>query len=120
MGSARMLEMKGPDAAVSSEEADAEEKETQLRKDNKKTKRFLNCVAAVATLFVGLIAFGSFAEFASTQMYFDNASDTNFGFLLQEGQPYTGPVFIGEFGSDTDSEYFQQGISYFASREIDW
>jgi len=116
--SARMLEMKGPD--LSSEEVEGEDKQAQLWNQNIQTKRFLNCVAAAGTLFVGLIAFGSFAEFASTQMYFDYASDHNFGFVLQEGQPYTAPVFIGEFGSDTDSEYFQQGISYFASRELDW
>jgi len=84
------------------------------------THWFVNVVAALIIVFVAVAIIGIASAYFSTQHYFDSMNDSNFGFLLKEGEDYTAPVFVGEFGTGKDSEYFQQVISYLASRDLDW
>jgi hypothetical protein len=84
------------------------------------THSFANVVAASVSLFVAVALIGVSSAYFSTQQYFDDLHDHNFGFLLKEHEAYTAPVFIGEFGTSEDSEYFQHVVSYMASRDLDW
>lgn len=46
--------------------------------------------------------------------------DWKWGFALQEGYPYTAPVWMGEFGGDTRGRYWKHLISYLSVRDVDF
>jgi hypothetical protein len=56
----------------------------------------------------------------STDEYWESQYDKMFGFIIQENQPYTAPVFVGEFGTGLDSDWFQKAVRYLGKRDLDW
>merc|ERR1712178_437221 len=42
------------------------------------------------------------------------------GFLLEEGQPYTAPVWVGEFGYGNEGVYWANFVKYLSDRDVDW
>eukprot|EP00929_Paragymnodinium_shiwhaense_P048907 TRINITY_DN24686_c0_g1_i2.p1 TRINITY_DN24686_c0_g1~~TRINITY_DN24686_c0_g1_i2.p1 ORF type:complete len:417 (+),score=85.03 TRINITY_DN24686_c0_g1_i2:104-1354(+) len=46
--------------------------------------------------------------------------DWMYGFVLEEGQPYTAPVWLGEFGYANQGVYWQQLIRYLSDRDMDF
>eukprot|EP00419_Tripos_fusus_P012123 CAMPEP_0172664836 /NCGR_PEP_ID=MMETSP1074-20121228/6862_1 /TAXON_ID=2916 /ORGANISM="Ceratium fusus, Strain PA161109" /LENGTH=597 /DNA_ID=CAMNT_0013481059 /DNA_START=214 /DNA_END=2004 /DNA_ORIENTATION=+ len=56
----------------------------------------------------------------STRWWFLTQMGIRWGYLLEEGKPYTAPVWIGEFGADHDSAFVRDSVSYFAEQEVNW
>lgn len=47
--------------------------------------------------------------------------DKNIGFIIQEGQKYTAPLWLGEFGTSDNSNYWKYLIQYLGERpQISW
>ena len=47
--------------------------------------------------------------------------DKNIGFIIQEGQKYTAPLWLGEFGTADNSNYWKYLIQYLGERpQISW
>eukprot|EP00928_Gymnodinium_smaydae_P060844 TRINITY_DN4468_c0_g1_i1.p1 TRINITY_DN4468_c0_g1~~TRINITY_DN4468_c0_g1_i1.p1 ORF type:complete len:753 (+),score=169.94 TRINITY_DN4468_c0_g1_i1:330-2261(+) len=46
--------------------------------------------------------------------------DAYFGFILEEGQDYTAPVWMGEFGYANEGIYWQHFLHYLADNDVDF
>lgn len=46
--------------------------------------------------------------------------DSTFGFALEHGQPWTAPVWLGEFGALSPGNYWNNLLRYVGTRDIDW
>lgn len=46
--------------------------------------------------------------------------DRKWAFVLQEGYPYTAPVWMGEFGTGTRGSYWVSVVQYLSQRDLDW
>jgi len=46
--------------------------------------------------------------------------DRHWGFVLEEGQPYTAPVVLGEFGTSRSDDFWRALVRYVAERDLDF
>merc|ERR1719145_155195 len=46
--------------------------------------------------------------------------DEWWGFILEEGQPYTAPVWMGEFGYANQGVYWRNFVRYLSDRDVDF
>lgn len=67
------------------------------------------------------------SAYVSNYTAFSAYLDKNMGYLLEEGKPYTGPVWMGEFGwnqisvNDTQEETYKTLlIEYMTNNDMDW
>lgn len=46
--------------------------------------------------------------------------DQQWGYLVTENQSYTAPLWLGEFGTDSSSDWWQWILQYIRERDLDW
>jgi len=46
--------------------------------------------------------------------------DQKFGFILEQGTNYTAPLWLGEFGENTQSKWWNATIQYLSETNINW
>jgi len=79
-----------------------------------------NCFIFVLAMFgVSTYIVGMTYAF-KTDGWFSLHHDHYWGFLLEEGHNYTGPVFVTEFGAQAYGNYWIQLLNYMGQRDIDW
>jgi len=74
----------------------------------------------VLLLLVALILLQFFAHVWTTYWWFERHLDAMWGFALDHGRAYTAPVWMGEFGAGTPSEYWNHMVRYLSTRDVDW
>eukprot|EP00928_Gymnodinium_smaydae_P083649 TRINITY_DN6689_c0_g1_i1.p1 TRINITY_DN6689_c0_g1~~TRINITY_DN6689_c0_g1_i1.p1 ORF type:complete len:781 (+),score=153.62 TRINITY_DN6689_c0_g1_i1:78-2345(+) len=75
----------------------------------------LSLVLTLAAIYGGVKS-----HIFASDWYLASEYDRLWGFVLQDNQPYTGPVFVSEFGSGVDSEWFQRTVRYLGQKDLDW
>jgi len=51
---------------------------------------------------------------------FKKQMDERYGYILEEGQDYTAPLWFGEFGTDISDNYWKFLIKYLDETQIHW
>lgn len=75
----------------------------------------------VGTIFLMvLIVLYVFANIFPTYWWMERHLDGLWGFALEEGFPYTAPVWMGEFGTEVRGEYWLNFMRYLAIRDVDF
>jgi hypothetical protein len=74
---------------------------------------FLICWMLVFLVFVWAHIFPSYWWL---QRHFDSV----WGFALEHGQPWTAPIWMGEFGALSPGNYWNDLLQYMSLRDIDW
>jgi hypothetical protein len=67
-----------------------------------------------------LIWFWLMAFILPTYWWMERHLDGLFGFALIEDQPYTAPLWMGEFGGAYRTPYWLNFVRYLSQRDIDW
>eukprot|EP00928_Gymnodinium_smaydae_P032547 TRINITY_DN23543_c0_g2_i1.p1 TRINITY_DN23543_c0_g2~~TRINITY_DN23543_c0_g2_i1.p1 ORF type:complete len:804 (-),score=117.86 TRINITY_DN23543_c0_g2_i1:144-2555(-) len=80
----------------------------------------MQCCCLSAVLCAVFIALAAAATAADSYYYLQSVFDQKWGFALQEGYPYTAPVWMGEFGQDTRGRYWKHLLSYMSKRDLDF
>jgi endoglucanase len=62
----------------------------------------------------------SWSQTASSYYQFESMMNQKWGYLISENKPYTAPVWVGEFGENTDSEWWGWMIRYLWEKDMDW
>lgn len=62
----------------------------------------------------------SWSQSASSYNSFKSILGSNWGFLITQGQIYTAPVWIGEFGTDTDAAWWSWITQYISEGDLSW
>jgi len=77
---------------------------------------FFVCIFLLGTCAAGLV-FGSVVD---TYSFNERWIDKQWGFALQEGEAYTAPVWMGEFGYLNHGPFWLTFMRYLASRDVDF
>eukprot|EP00927_Polykrikos_kofoidii_P004485 TRINITY_DN11773_c0_g2_i1.p1 TRINITY_DN11773_c0_g2~~TRINITY_DN11773_c0_g2_i1.p1 ORF type:complete len:656 (-),score=79.85 TRINITY_DN11773_c0_g2_i1:263-2230(-) len=80
----------------------------------------LQCCAASSILTVVFVVGSLAAAYGDSYAYLQWVYDWKWGFALQEGYPYTAPVWMGEFGVDTRGRYWMHLLKYLSNRDVDF
>jgi len=78
----------------------------------------LCCGSGLLTIVVAAICL--YAHLADSYFYLQITFDHKWAFALDEGHPYTAPVWLGEFGQATRGRYWKHLMSYMATRDLDF
>jgi endoglucanase len=62
----------------------------------------------------------SWSQSASSYTELKTILDENWGNLVTENKPYTAPVWVGEFGENTASQWWGWFTQYLRERDLDW
>lgn len=62
----------------------------------------------------------SWSQYARSYAQLSSILDSNWGNLIIENQTFTAPVWVGEFGENTDSEWWNWFMQYLSDRDLDW
>lgn len=62
----------------------------------------------------------SWSQSATSYTQLAKILDEQWGYLLTENQTYTAPVWLGEFGTDSSSDWWQWMLQYIRERDLDW
>merc|ERR1719401_1502579 len=79
-------------------------------------QRFACWVTLTVILLLGILLL----LVVSSDAWFTRHMDGTFGFVLEEGHPYTAPVFVGEFGSSKRSHFWIRQLDYMSKRDLEW
>ena len=55
-----------------------------------------------------------------SRRWFRTFLDDKWGFVLEEGKPFTAPVWMGEFGYANQGEYWMNFLRYLSERDVDF
>eukprot|EP00929_Paragymnodinium_shiwhaense_P036845 TRINITY_DN19706_c0_g1_i1.p1 TRINITY_DN19706_c0_g1~~TRINITY_DN19706_c0_g1_i1.p1 ORF type:complete len:735 (-),score=108.29 TRINITY_DN19706_c0_g1_i1:393-2471(-) len=80
----------------------------------------LQCGFVSFVLMIIFMVGAIMASLCDSYSYLRWVYDWKFGFALQEGYPYTAPVWLGEFGSDVRGRYWGHLLHYMSVRDIDF
>lgn len=76
-------------------------------------------IGSVILLFV-LLGLAFAAALGDSYIYLQSLFDWTWGFALQDGYPYTAPVWMGEFGTNTRGRYWMHLLTYLSVRDVDF
>lgn len=71
-------------------------------------------------LLVSSASLHMFAAIAPSYWLVERHFDRNWGFVLEDGQDYTAPVWMGEFGNAKRGEYWVNLMRYLSDRDVDF
>merc|ERR1712187_1004290 len=80
----------------------------------------LQCMFVFFILAIVFTVFAVGASLADSYFYLQWVYDSKWGFALQEGYPYTAPIWMGEFGQDTRGRYWMHLMRYLSARDVDF
>lgn len=80
----------------------------------------LQCCCASSVLAILFLLLGIAATLGDSYFYLQSVFDWKWGFALQEGYPYTAPVWMGEFGQNTRGRYWMHLLNYMSVRDVDF
>jgi len=82
---------------------------------------FLFQIFVAIPVILLMLVYGWFYTFDAPQFNNLEASlDKKWGFVLEEGNDYTAPVWMGEFGSGQRGNYWLNFVKYLGARDVDW
>merc|ERR1712048_23915 len=76
------------------------------------------CVGLILCILFSVLSFC--AALGDSYFYLQWVYDWKWGFALQEGYPYTSPVWLGEFGGDVRGRYWMHLLRYVSVRDLDF
>jgi ferredoxin len=79
-----------------------------------------NCFVLAIVLLLALGVLFIFACFAPTYQLLETHFDRMWGFVQEEGHPYTAPVWMGEFGNPVRGTYWINFMRYLRDRDMDF
>jgi endoglucanase len=62
----------------------------------------------------------SWSQPLSSYAQFSKLLDNSWGYIVTEGQPYTAPLWLGEFGTDTSDNWWAWIRQYITEKELSW
>lgn len=77
---------------------------------------FMVSVILLLVCMVALLA----AIFIDTYWFYERWLDKQWGFALEEGQAFTAPIWMGEFGYLNHGSFWLQFMRYLSSRDVDF
>jgi len=80
----------------------------------------LQCLVLCVATSLLMIAVFVFACFAGTYGLLEGHFDRSWGFILDEGNSYTAPVWLGEFGNSVPGFYWNNLMHYANQRDLDF
>mmetsp|Transcript_18511 Transcript_18511/g.51523 ORF Transcript_18511/g.51523 Transcript_18511/m.51523 type:complete len:702 (-) Transcript_18511:157-2262(-) len=74
----------------------------------------------IPALLAVLLVLWAYALTAPMYRQLESEFDRKWGFVLQNGHPYTAPVWMGEFGAGAKGTYWVNFVRYLAERDLDF
>jgi len=109
-----------PPAFWSLAQALSNHKNMQKPRWNKHLTRGLQASILCTVLLAVFAVVFAVARMVDTYEFYRDWMDHMWGFVLEEGQPYTAPVWMGEFGYLNDGVYWLNFMRYLADRDVDF
>jgi len=80
----------------------------------------LHCTIFLVIVFL-LSSFAyTFAHIVPTYWWMERHLDGLWGYALEDGHPYTAPVWMGEFGTQARGQYWLNFVRYLSIRDVDF
>jgi len=80
----------------------------------------LQCFILCLVVLVSSTGLHIFAAIAPSYWLLETHFDRNWGFVLEDGQDFTAPVWMGEFGNARRGEYWINLMRYLSDRDVDF
>jgi len=74
----------------------------------------------LVSLFLIFFSFYVWAHIVPTYWWMERHLDGLWGWALEDGFPYTAPVWMGEFGQEVRGQYWLNFVRYLSSRDVDF
>mmetsp|Transcript_67724 Transcript_67724/g.175929 ORF Transcript_67724/g.175929 Transcript_67724/m.175929 type:complete len:751 (-) Transcript_67724:391-2643(-) len=76
-------------------------------------------ILLILLVMIGLLLY-IMGHIVPTYWWMERHLDGLWGFALEEGHPYTAPVWMGEFGTAVRGQYWMNFVRYLATRDVDF